>query len=108
MARIKLTKNELRDQQHRLDQLEKYLPTLQLKKMMFQTEVNNVISEIEELTKEYLLEKEMSKSFQSLLTDPESSHVFHALTIVEIEKLYENVAGAEIPTFETILFQTPR
>ena len=46
MAEVKLTKNELRSQQIRLAQLEKYLPTLQLKKAMLQTEVNEVRAEI--------------------------------------------------------------
>ncbi len=40
MAEIKLTKNELRSQQNLLAQLEKYLPTLQLKKAMLQSEVS--------------------------------------------------------------------
>lgn len=39
MAEIKLTKNELRIQQTRLGQLEKYLPTLRPKKAMLQAEV---------------------------------------------------------------------
>ncbi len=39
MAETKLTKNELRNQQTHLAQLEKYLPTLQLKKAMLQAEV---------------------------------------------------------------------
>ena len=50
MAQIKLTKMELRDQQYKLKQLQKYLPTLQLKKAMLQTEVNNAVYEIEGLT----------------------------------------------------------
>jgi V/A-type H+-transporting ATPase subunit D len=38
---MRLTKTELRLQQLRLNQLQKYLPTLQLKKTLLQLEVNN-------------------------------------------------------------------
>ena len=38
---IKLTKTELRIQQTRLGQFQRYLPTLQLKKAMLQFEVNS-------------------------------------------------------------------
>lgn len=73
---VKLTKNELRDQQYRLKQLEKYLPTLQLKKAMLQMEVNNAIYEIEKLTSAYVEQKNSCEAFQGLLTDPEAITLF--------------------------------
>ena len=105
MAQIKLTKNELRDQQLRLNQLEKYLPTLQLKKAMLQVEVNNAIYEIEGFRKAYKDEKEKNEIFQSLLTDPEARPLFEGTTILEVKKRYENIAGAEIPFFESVVFE---
>ena len=105
MAEIKLTKNALRDQEHKLEQLQKYLPTLQLKKAMLQLEVNQIILEIDQLTEAYILEKRKRKSFQSLLTDPDSTPLFYALQVLEIKKRYENIAGTEIPYFEELLFQ---
>ncbi len=48
MAEIKLTKNELRAQEQKLGQLEKYLPTLQLKKALLQSEVYDARLEIKE------------------------------------------------------------
>lgn len=107
MAQIKLTKNELRDQQHKLNQLQKYLPTLQLKKAMLQMEVNNAIYEIEGLTQAYKEEKEKNETFQSLLTDPESLPLFEGTTVIEVEKRFENIAGAEIPHFEDVTFKQP-
>ena len=53
MAEVKLTKNELRTQQNKLSQLQKYLPTLQLKKAMLQAEVNEARIEIAQCEKEY-------------------------------------------------------
>ena len=46
MEEVKLTKNELRDQQIKLAQLNKYLPTLLLKKAMLQIQVNDIKLEI--------------------------------------------------------------
>ena len=46
---VKLTKTELRSEQYRFGQLQKYLPTLQLKKMLLQIEVNQAQQEIEQL-----------------------------------------------------------
>ena len=105
MAQIKLTKNELRDQQLSLNQLEKYLPTLQLKKAMLQVEVNNAIYEIEGFRQAYEEEKEKNEIFQSLLTDPEARPLFEGTMILEVKKRYENIAGAEIPFFEGVTFE---
>lgn len=105
MAQIKLTKNELRDQQHRLGQLQKYLPTLQLKKAMLQVEVNNALYEIEKLTQAYQEEKAKNEHFQSLLTDAEALPLFEGTQVTQVEKNYENIAGAEIPHFESVAFQ---
>jgi len=101
---VRLTKNELRDQQYRLTQLEKYLPTLQLKKAMLQTEVNSAALEIEKLTTAYMEQKNYCETFQSLLTDPDAITVYEGTQVTEVEKRYENIAGAEIPFFEKVLF----
>ncbi|NGX51251.1 MAG: V-type ATP synthase subunit D [Chlamydiae bacterium] len=102
---VKLTKNELRDQQYKLNQLEKYLPTLQLKKAMLQTEVNSAHAEIEKLTQAYMEQKKFCESFQSLLTDPEAITLYEGTQVKEVEKRYENIAGADIPHFEKIHFK---
>ena len=54
MIALKLTKNELRNQQTRLSQLSRYLPTLQLKKALLQYEVNNVLLEIVAIKDEFV------------------------------------------------------
>lgn len=104
MAQIKLTKMELRDQQYKLKQLLKYLPTLQLKKAMLQTEVNNAIYEIDGLTRAYREQLESCEGFQSLLTDPEAGLIDEAAEVKEVKKRFENIAGAEIPFFEKVIF----
>lgn len=105
MAQIKLTKMELRDQQYKLKQLQKYLPTLQLKKAMLQTEVNNALYEIEGLKREYQEFEKECTAFQDLLTDPSAEIVEKSALVDEVEKRFENIAGAEIPFFEKVIFR---
>ena len=105
MSGVKLTKNELRDQQLKLGQLQKYLPTLRLKKAMLQIEVNTARYEIESLKKAFTEEKKQNERYQSLLVDPNSIYLFQAVEIIEVKKRYENIAGAEVPCFESIDFE---
>lgn len=105
MADIKLTKNELRLQQTKLSQLEKYLPTLQLKKAMLQIEVNEARIEIVKLEDEYSGLYNGMKNYASLLTEKISIDLTSAAKITEVKKHYENIAGVEVPYFEGIFFE---
>jgi len=101
---IKLTKNELRNQEHKMQQLKKYLPTLQLKKAMLQVEVNESLYEIEKLIRYYVNKRKICEAFQSLLTDTEGILLFEGTMVHKVEKRYENIAGADIPHFENVVF----
>ena len=68
MAEIKLTKNELRAQQTRLGQLEKYLPTLQLKKSMLQAEVQETRIKIEQQETSRQKMRQKIETFSELLS----------------------------------------
>lgn len=105
MAQIKMTKMELRDQQYKLKQLQKYLPTLQLKKAMLQTEVTSALYEIEGLKREYQEFEKECTAFQDLLTDPSAEIALKSALVDEVEKRFENIAGAEIPFFEKVIFR---
>ncbi len=104
MTEVKLTKTELKDQRYKLSQLEKYLPTLQLKKSMLQTEVNNTIYEIEQLNKKFLNQKAICEEFQVLLSQPQTETIKKYVKVGSISKNYENIAGAEIPSLKEVLF----
>jgi len=105
MAQIKFTKSELRAQQLKLGQLSRYLPTLQLKKAMLQTEVNSAHQEVEALTAKYHAEKEGIALFQSLLSMDSASDVFESLHILEVKKTYESIAGVDIPHYQEVVFK---
>ncbi len=105
MAQIKLTKNELRDQQHRLSQLEKYLPTLQLKKAMLQAEVHEARLEVKARLKEESGLVESVERFAPLLKERMSLDMHVVSTVKAVDKSYENIAGVEIPFFVGISFE---
>jgi len=104
MAQIKFTKSELRTQQLKLTQLNRYLPTLQLKKAMLQSEVNAAALEVEELTARYEEEKKDIEVFQSLLSLEMIPEFLESLAVVEVVKEFESIAGVEIPHFKQVIF----
>lgn len=104
MAEIKLTKNGLRAQQKRLQQLEKYLPTLQLKKAMLQLEVHKARAEFEEHKKAFGEVRQKVVAFSSLLSQQMSVDPAHGAKIDKIEKRYENIAGVEVPHLKSLSF----
>jgi V/A-type H+-transporting ATPase subunit D len=102
---MRLTKTELRSQQIRLGQLEKYLPTLQLKKTLLQIEVNQAQQDIERLFMEYQNQKKRVTSYASLFSERGSFDLFPAVKVLEVRRHTENIAGLDIPVFEQVVFQ---
>ena len=104
MAEIKLTKNELRSQQNRLKQLEKYLPTLQLKKAMLQAEVNEARSEIAKFEKEQQQQHQKVERYSALLSDRSMIEPGKIAKVDKVKKRFENIAGVEVSYFEDVEF----
>lgn len=104
---IKLTKNELRGQQTRLTQFERYLPTLQLKKAMLQFEVSQVVLEIEKLKKEFSKIWARIEEFAPFLVEKVSVNLMQYADVQHVKKHYENIAGVEIPIFNKVVFKEP-
>ena len=105
MAEIKLTKNELRIQQTRLNQLEKYLPTLQLKKAMLQAEVQETRLQTEHQEEIRAKTRKSIEAFSELLSTKSSVEPLDAVKVKHVSKRYENIAGVEVPYFEGIEFE---
>ncbi|MCF7852065.1 MAG: V-type ATP synthase subunit D [Simkaniaceae bacterium] len=105
MSEIRLTKNELRDQQHKLVQLQRYLPTLQLKKAMLQSEVGAIQQHIHTLEKEFDQQKSSVLGFISLVSEGGMKEFFNALNFKDLKTSSENIAGVEIPVLEGIEFE---
>lgn len=105
MAKIKLTKNELRDQQHQLLQLERYLPTLQLKKAMLQAEVQSARGELKELEESFTRQRHEAEGWVGLLVAKTSVDPKEVTKIKEVHRRWDNIAGVEVPYFESVQFE---
>lgn len=106
MTQVKLTKNELRNQQEKLHQLQRYLPTLQLKKAMLQTEVGHAIFELRNALETL---KELEKGLEpakKLMEKEGKKQIEEATEIAEVTRGRESIAGVEIPIFGEITFHT--
>ena len=105
MAELKFTKTELRVQQTRLNQLQKYLPTLQLKKALLQAEVSETRQEVYALSDSLELEKNAVEEYAALFSQPVPCDIMHFSKVVEIKRRYENIAGADVPYFQSCTFE---
>ncbi len=105
MADFKMTKNGLRDQQHLLAQLEKYLPTLQLKKALLQTQVMLAKNRIDRFLEDLHKRKQEVLDFSYLLTSKHEKEMLFFIEIKNVQKSYENIAGVDLPNFEKVVFQ---
>ncbi len=115
MSTVRLTKNSLRDQQKKLQQLQKYLPTLQLKKGLLQMEVNATKALIIERQKELETQTQELLEFAAFFAFDVHADLGKFLHVAHVGKSYENIAGVEIPIFghvefaqeDFFLFDTP-
>jgi V/A-type H+-transporting ATPase subunit D len=99
MAKLKLTKNELKKQKDALKMFQRYLPTLMLKKQQLQAEIRGVEARIGELREE---KARLDESFKAWIAVFSEKGVFTAdiLRITRINVREGNIAGVPIPVFE--------
>ncbi len=99
MAKIKLTKNELKVQKDALKMYRRYLPTLTLKKQQLQAEIRTIEAKARTVKKE---KEALEKGFNSWIAVFSEKDAFPdgIITVSNIRKGYGNIAGVEIPTFE--------
>lgn len=106
MAKIKFTKNELKNQRDALERYRRFLPTLQLKKQQLQAEVRNVRAELDARREELSAARDELSKWQALfseLDDPAGR-----LGTPGIEKSYVNVVGVVAPVVGSVTFQRVR
>ena len=105
MSNIKFTKTQLRAEQVKLSQLQKYLPTLQLKKALLQAEVEQAENQLDQLFVHFDLIQKRISNYASLLSDKMPSNTLFSSTVIqEIKTQSENIAGVDIPLFEGVVF----
>ncbi len=102
MARVKLTKNELKNQKNSLKQFNRYLPTLMLKKQQLQTVIRQVEEQIEKVKQQREVQKSSLDTWVALFGEP-----LELDTIIHIDRIRHsmgNIAGVDIPVYEGVDF----
>jgi len=105
MAKIKLTKNELKTQRDALKMYERYLPTLQLKKQQLQSEVRGLREQLVALKKKLATVRERFQSLAVLMDSNEGVDLQKLLKIKEWHVGEKNVAGTDVPVFDSLIFE---
>ena len=105
MAKIKLTKNELKKQKDSLKMYKRYLPTLMLKKQQLQAEIRNTEVRIRELEQK---KEKIDESFKTWIGVFGEKGVFtpDIVKITNIKTAVGNIAGVSIPLFQGAEFES--
>jgi len=103
MAKIKLTKSELKAQRQELERYQRFLPTLQLKKQQLQTETKRVRDRLNEV-------REQEKRLWSGLEDwialfSEQAGIDDLLQVRRVEIGSYNVVGLSVPRLDRLEFE---
>lgn len=102
MAKIKLTKNELKKQKDNLKRFTRYLPTLELKKKQLLAEIRiiqNLVDSLRQETKRVIAEVE---DWADVFAEEIDLHDFSQ--VKEIKTATGNIAGIDIPLYEDVIF----
>lgn len=101
MARVKLTKTELKAQTDALKRFQRFLPMLQLKKQQLQGEIAMISAKADEVSaKERATRAELDKWVGLFATDEEL--LSGLVKVKSINTGEANIAGVAIPTFDSI------
>jgi V/A-type H+/Na+-transporting ATPase subunit D len=102
MAKIKLTKNELKKQKDDLKRFNRYLPTLILKKQQLQMEIQKVEHAHQEKENELNRIKERVSHWIDVFGEDARIEEYVKMSSLNIEQ--GNVAGIDIPIFKSVEF----
>ncbi|MDR1837263.1 MAG: V-type ATP synthase subunit D [Treponema sp.] len=105
MAKIRLTKNELKKQKDSLKMYQRYLPTLMLKKQQLQGEIRLTEMRLKELQ---VARENLDESFKIWIAVFGEKGFFtkDILKITSLRTGHGNIAGVAIPIFEGADFET--
>lgn len=106
MPKIKLTKGELKRQRDALQQYERYLPTLQLKKQQLQLEILQQDSLRQDRQRRLTTAKSAAEAWVGLLSEA-TPDFRQGLSERNIVTETRNIAGVDVPVFKGIDFTLP-
>ena len=101
MAKIKLTKTELKAQTDALKRFQRFLPMLQLKKQQLQGEIAGIVAKADAVTaKEKSVRRELDAWVGLFATGDDL--LSGLVSVKEVRVSRANIAGVEIPVFDGI------
>lgn len=101
MAKIKLTKTELKAQTDALKRFQRFLPMLQLKKQQLQSEIAQIVAKAEAVgARERAAREDLNRWVGLIATD--EPLVTGLVKVKSVNTGEANIAGVPIPTFESI------
>lgn len=114
MAKIKLTKTEMKAQSDALKRFQRFLPMLQLKKQQLQAEISAIAARIDEVSSREAAERASLERWIALFAEP-SDELKRLVTVDRVVTGTSNIAGVTIPVFTRLdatvtpldLFATP-
>jgi V/A-type H+-transporting ATPase subunit D len=103
MARISLTKNELKNQREALARYRRFLPTLQLKKQQLQSEVHASRGELDKNRQDQEKLHQDLESWVGLFAEP--AELQDLIRIKKVRSRWENIMGVEVPALDSVEFE---
>ncbi len=108
MAKIKLTRPELKKHRDALQRYSRYLPMLKLKQQQLQMMVRNVAAEMREAQKLTQAARDTFEPYKAILVDRAGVDIHSLSTPSAVRTHEENIAGVVIPIFEGVDFPPVR
>ena len=105
MAKIKMTKTELKSQQDALKQFMRFLPMLQLKKQQLQMEIRKSQARLRENEEAAEALRKNIVSWISLFSDKQAVKLLSSIIeVAGVETGTANIGGVQVPVFNSITF----
>lgn len=103
MAKVRLTKNELKKQKEALKRYTRYLPTLELKKTQLVAEIRQISQQIDKVREE--IERFEQEVFRWVDVFGEDIDVAALFAVEDVVTTSGNIAGIDIEIFEKVIFK---
>lgn len=104
MSEIRLSKIELKNQQNSLEQFKRYLPVLELKKILLQTVLSQLDVELLQSESKKIENQRRLMSVSALFAKPGMKEFTDSMRVLSIQRGEENIAGIELPVFKGVEF----
>ena len=103
--KIKLTRPELKRHRDALERFERYLPMLKLKQQQLQLTIRGIIQRRRAAHREVKEARQRIDPYRRVLSDTAGVNVTKLAEPKEVHTRQENVAGLQIPAFDSVSFE---